>query len=61
MHESDLDEHPIVIHKATKNMKRFYIVGEFKTHLIMHVLPLKYLGFNLYKIVEMLKNYCPMI
>ena len=61
LRESNLDEHKIVNHKATKRTREFNNVGELRAHSISLLLPLKCLGLNLYKIVEMWKNYRPMI
>lgn len=61
LRESNLDEHPIINHKATKKTRKFSNVGECRAHSILLLLVIKCLGLNPYKVVEMWKNYRPML
>ena len=59
--ESNLDEHKTVNHKATKKTQKLNNVSKLRSHSISLLLVIKCLGLNPYKVVEMGKNYCPMI
>ena len=61
LRESNLDEHPIVNHKVVKKSCKLSNIGELRAHSILKLLVIKCLGLNPYKVVEMWKNYRPMI
>ena len=59
--ESNLDEHPISNHALLKRGKVFNSAAELKAHSAMLLLPITCLGMNPYKMVEMWKNYRPLV
>jgi hypothetical protein len=61
LRESNLDEHTIINHKVVKKSCKLSNVGELRAHSILLLLVIKCLGLNPYKVVEMWKNYRPMI
>ena len=61
LRQSNLDEHTITSHVASKKKKMFSSVAELKALSCSVLLPIKCLGLNPYKMVEMWKNYRPMI
>jgi hypothetical protein len=61
LRECNLDEYPIVNHRALKRSYKFNSLREFREHCIPLLLVMKCLGLNPYKAVEMWKNYRPII
>ena len=58
---SNLDEHQITCFKASKKSQNINSAVELKAHSSTLLLPIKCLGMNPYKMVEMWKNYRPMV
>ncbi len=54
---SNLDEHQVTYFKASKKSQKFNSAAELKAHSSTLLLPIKCLGMNPYKMVEMWKNY----
>ena len=62
LRESNLNEHPITLHRTSKKKaKIFASAAELKAHSNLLLLPIKCLGMNPYKMVELWKNYRPMV
>jgi hypothetical protein len=61
LRQSNLDEHKGTIHKARKKTWKFEGAAELKTYSDSVLVPIKCVGLNPYKIVEMWKNYRPNI
>jgi hypothetical protein len=61
LHENNLDEHPISNHPLLKKGKAFSSAAELKAHSATLLLPVRCLGMNPYKSVEMWKNYQPLV
>jgi hypothetical protein len=61
LRESNLDEHIISNHVLSKRGKTIYNAAELKAHSATLLLPIKCLGMNPYKMVEMWKNYRPLV
>ena len=57
----NLDEHQITCFKVSKKSRKFNSAVELKAHSSTLLLPIKCLGMNPYKMVEMWKNYRPMV
>jgi hypothetical protein len=58
---SNLDEHQITCFKVSKKSRKFNSAVELKAHSSTLLVPIKCLGMNPYKMVEMWKNYRPMV
>ena len=61
LRESNLDEHPVSKHVLSKRGKVFNSAAELKDYSATVLLPMKCLGMNPYKMVEMWKNYRPLV
>ena len=59
---SNLDEHQVAMYfKVLKKSRNFNSALELKAHSSTLLLPIKCLGMNPYKMVQMWKNYRPMV
>ena len=61
LRESNLEEHQVSNHAVSKKTRKFINAGELMAHSSTLLLPINCLGLNPYKMVEMWKNYRPMV
>ena len=62
LHKSNLEEHGIIVHKVSKvRARRFDSPAEVRAHSGMFLKQVHCIGMNPYKVVEMWKNYRPVV
>ena len=61
LRRSNLEDHTTTTHKVSKRSRKFNSVAEVRDYSSSRLKPLKNVGMNPYKVVEMWKNYRPNI
>ena len=56
-----MSEHDASNHRLTKRNRKFTSTAQLREHSSAMLLPVKSLGLNPYKIIELWKNYRPMV